>query len=228
MPPGAVAGADLLEGVDHVQPLTPSHSPDALHQAAELPQGRGRPPGEVGWGWGTPIGGARNGKPGAVRGGRVTWTYDGGGVRAGAQGCGNSGSGALGGHGGALGSGSGASQRLRRSGAARSLRAGGGSDARGGERERRRRRDEASLPGALSQSGGGGGTWGASSGAAWYWGGRSAPLSTDLPRRGGAPGEVDAAAVVAGGTGRVVVPAGDGPGASSRATLTTCSCWPTP
>ena len=44
------------------------------------------------------------------------------------------------------------------------------------------------------------GPCGASRGAAWYWGGGvSLPPSMDLPRRSGAPGEVDAAAVAAGG-----------------------------
>ena len=45
---GGGAGEDFLEGVDHVHPLTPSRSPGPLHPAAELPQGGGRPPGEVG------------------------------------------------------------------------------------------------------------------------------------------------------------------------------------
>ena len=74
----------------------------------------------------------------------------------------------------------------------------------GGEQERRRLRDRAASFGESGQSGGVGGSWGASRGAAWYWGG--GPLSSvDLQRRG-------AAAVAAGGTGRLTVPAGAGPG----------------
>ena len=44
------AGADLLEVVDRVHPLTTFRSPGPLHPAAELPQGVGRLPGEVGGG----------------------------------------------------------------------------------------------------------------------------------------------------------------------------------
>ena len=47
---GRDAGADLLEGVHHVHPFLPSCSPGQLHPAAELLQGGGRPPGEVGGG----------------------------------------------------------------------------------------------------------------------------------------------------------------------------------
>ena len=46
------AGADLLKGVHHVHPFAPSRSPGPLHPAAELLQGGGRPPGEVGGGLG--------------------------------------------------------------------------------------------------------------------------------------------------------------------------------
>ena len=49
---GVGAGADVLEGVHHVHPFSPSRSPGPLHQAAELLQGGGRPPGEVGGGLG--------------------------------------------------------------------------------------------------------------------------------------------------------------------------------
>ena len=49
---GGGAGADLLEGVHHVHPFSPSRFPGPLHPAAELPQGGGRPPGEVGGGLG--------------------------------------------------------------------------------------------------------------------------------------------------------------------------------
>ena len=49
---GGGRGADLLGGVHHVHPFSPSRSPGPLHPAAELPQGRGRPPGEVGGGLG--------------------------------------------------------------------------------------------------------------------------------------------------------------------------------
>ena len=49
---GGSAGADLLEGVHHVHPFSPSRSPGSLHPAAELPQGGGRPPGELGGGLG--------------------------------------------------------------------------------------------------------------------------------------------------------------------------------
>ena len=76
-------GADVvfLRSVEGVTPFTPSRSPAPLHPAAELPQGGGRPRGEVGggqgrgrapssrsrsgsdggWGWGMRIGGAGNG-----------------------------------------------------------------------------------------------------------------------------------------------------------------------
>ena len=65
---GGDAGADLLEGLDHVHPLTPSCSPGRLHPAAELPQGGYRPPGETGGGKGG--GGLRAQGPGpaAARG----------------------------------------------------------------------------------------------------------------------------------------------------------------
>ena len=49
---GGGAGADLLEGVHHVHPISPSRSPGPLHPAAELLQSGGRPPGEVGGGLG--------------------------------------------------------------------------------------------------------------------------------------------------------------------------------
>ena len=49
----AAASADLLEGVHHVHPFAPSRAPAQLHPAAELLQGGGRPPDEVGGGaWG--------------------------------------------------------------------------------------------------------------------------------------------------------------------------------
>ena len=49
---GWAAAADLLEGVHHLHPFSPSRSPGQLHPAAELLQSRGRPPGEVGGGLG--------------------------------------------------------------------------------------------------------------------------------------------------------------------------------
>ena len=49
---GGGAGADLLEGVHHVHPFSPSRSSSPLHPAAELLQGGGRPPGELGGGLG--------------------------------------------------------------------------------------------------------------------------------------------------------------------------------
>ena len=49
---GGGTGADLLEGVHHVHSFSPSRSPGKLHPAADLPQGRGRPPSEVGGGLG--------------------------------------------------------------------------------------------------------------------------------------------------------------------------------
>ena len=49
---GRGAGADPLEGVDHVHPGTLFRSPGSLHQAVELPQGGMRPPGQVGGGHG--------------------------------------------------------------------------------------------------------------------------------------------------------------------------------
>ena len=61
---GGGAGADLLEGVHHVQPFSPSRSPGPLHPPAELPQGRGRKPGEVDGGLGA--GGLRARGPGAA------------------------------------------------------------------------------------------------------------------------------------------------------------------
>ena len=75
----------------------------------------------------------------------------------------------------------------------------------GGERERRHSRDRASSRGAPGQSGG----VSRSSGASVVppgteGGGGSPPPSMDLPRRG-------AAAVAAGGTGRVTAPAWGGP-----------------
>ena len=81
----------------------------------------------------------------------------------------------------------------------------------GGERERRCLRDRA-LSLESDQSGGIGRSWGASRGAAWYsggGGGGSHPPSIDPPRRG-------ALAVAAGGTGRVTVPGGVGPGGPLR------------
>ena len=117
------------------------------------------------------------------------------------------------GHGGASGSRSGASEQVRRDGATVSVRAGGGSVARGGSRSAvvcgmgaRRRASWASQEASVGPGGphvvppGAGG------------GGGSPPLSMDLPRRAVAPGEVDVAAVVAGGTGPMVVPGRGGPG----------------
>ena len=49
---GGGAAVDLLEGVHHVHPFSPSRSPGPLHPAAELPQGGGRPTDEVGGGLG--------------------------------------------------------------------------------------------------------------------------------------------------------------------------------
>ena len=46
-----VAGADLLEGVHHVHPLSPSRSPGPLQPAAELPQGGDRPPDQLEGAW---------------------------------------------------------------------------------------------------------------------------------------------------------------------------------
>ena len=65
---GGGAGADLLEGVHHVHPFSPSRSPGPLHTAAELLQGGGRPPGEVGRGLGGE--GLRARGPGVAGGGR--------------------------------------------------------------------------------------------------------------------------------------------------------------
>ena len=65
---GGAAGADLPEGVHHVPPFSPSRSPGPLHPAAELLQGGGRPPGEVGGGLGG--GGVRARGPGAAEGER--------------------------------------------------------------------------------------------------------------------------------------------------------------
>ena len=44
---GGGAGAHLLEGMHHVQPILPSRSPGPLHPAAEFLQSGCRPPGEV-------------------------------------------------------------------------------------------------------------------------------------------------------------------------------------
>ena len=49
---GGDAGAHLLEGVHHVHPFSPSHSPGPLPPTPELLQSGGRPPGEVGRGLG--------------------------------------------------------------------------------------------------------------------------------------------------------------------------------
>ena len=65
---GGGAGADLLEGVHHVHPFSPSRSPGPLHPAAELLQSGGRPPGEVGGGLGG--GGVRARGAGVAGGGR--------------------------------------------------------------------------------------------------------------------------------------------------------------
>ena len=65
---GGGAGADLLEGVHHVHPFSPSRSPGSLHPTAELLQSGGRPPGEVGGGLGG--GGVRARGPGVAGGGR--------------------------------------------------------------------------------------------------------------------------------------------------------------
>ena len=86
---GGGAGKDFLEGVEALAPLSPARSPCPLHQAAELPQGRGGPPGEVGggvwrwalslgswsgrgrgWGLGMRVDGMGSGRRGAVRRGR--------------------------------------------------------------------------------------------------------------------------------------------------------------
>ena len=151
-----------------------------------------------GWGWGTRISGAGNGKRGAVCGGRGTGTWDGCGVRVGARGSGSGGSGALGGCGGASGSRSGASERVRRRGAVGSVRAGGGCAARGGSGSAvvvgTGPRCEAS-PASQEASAGPGAPRVVLPGTG---GGVSPPPSVDLPRRG-------AAAVAAGGTGRVAV-----------------------
>ena len=61
---GGDAGEDFLESVGGVTPFTPSRSPCPLYPADELPQGRGRPPGEVGGGQGG--GGLRARCPGAA------------------------------------------------------------------------------------------------------------------------------------------------------------------
>ena len=89
---GGGAGEDFLQRVEGVTPFTPLRFPGPLHPAAEIPQGGGRPPGELredqgggrgprsrswsggdgGWEWRMRIGGAGNWKRGAVtgRGGR--------------------------------------------------------------------------------------------------------------------------------------------------------------
>ena len=69
------AGAHLLEGMHHVQPILPSLSPGPLHPAAELLQSGGRPPGEVGGG----LGGGRGLCPGSWSGGGRKSTCGGGG-----------------------------------------------------------------------------------------------------------------------------------------------------
>ena len=129
-----------------------SRSPSPPHPASELLQGGERPPGEGdggqgrgglrswsgsggGWGCGTRIGGAENGKHGAVRGGREMGTCDDSGARGGARGSGSSGSNALGSCGGASGSESGARGawgRVRRGGIVGSRKAVGGSVLRAG------------------------------------------------------------------------------------------------
>ena len=63
---GGGASADLLEGVHHVHPFSPSRSSGPLRPEAELLQGR--PPGEPGGGLGG--GGVRDGGPGVAGGGR--------------------------------------------------------------------------------------------------------------------------------------------------------------
>ena len=61
---GWVAGADLLAGVQHMHPLSPSRSPNPPQPAAELPQGGGIPPDEAGGGQGG--GGLRARGPGVA------------------------------------------------------------------------------------------------------------------------------------------------------------------
>ena len=56
-------GEGFIEGVEAVAPLSPACSPCPTHPAAELPQGGGEPPGEVGGGVG---GGLRAWGPGAA------------------------------------------------------------------------------------------------------------------------------------------------------------------
>ena len=100
---GGGACADLLEGVHHVHPFSPSRSPGPLHPAAELLQSVGRQPGGVGGG----LGGGRGPSSRSWSGGRRTWTCGGGG-RGGAWG---SGSGGGGGWGWRTGTGDGGSGR---------------------------------------------------------------------------------------------------------------------
>ena len=158
-------------------------------------------------GWGSRTGGGGNGKPDGARGGRGWWKWGGAGARGGTWGSRSGGSRPLGGCGGALGSGSGASGWMRQGGGVGSVSAGGGCAVRG-ESETPRLRDRASSL-ESGKSGGVGGSLGASRGAAWYWGGGGRPLpSIDPPRRG-------AVAAPAGGTGRVTVPGGVGPGKMS-------------
>ena len=98
------AGADLLEGVHHVHPFSPSRSPGPLHPAAEFRQGRGRPPVEVGGSLGgggsssrswTRTGCEGNGKFGGAWGGG-SWTWDGAGGRRGVRRSGSGGGGGWG------------------------------------------------------------------------------------------------------------------------------------
>ena len=161
--------------------------------------------GSGGWGWGSRTGRGGNGKPGGARGGRGRWPWGGSGACGGSWGIGSGGSGAPGGRGGALGSGSGAGWWLRRGGRVESVSAGGECAVRGGSGSaavcgtRPRRSSRASQEVSARP-------WGASRGAAWYLGGGGGhPPSIDPPRRG-------AVAAAAGGTGRVTVPGGVGPG----------------
>ena len=161
------------------------------------------------WGSGPRTGGGGKGKPGGARGGRGWWTWGGGGVGGGAWGSGSGGSGAPEGRGGALGSGSVASEWLRGGGGVGSVSAGGGCAVLGGSGSAAvcRTRPRCSSRANQEVSAAHGGPRGAPPGTGG--GGGSPPPSLDPPRRG-------AAAAVAGGTGRVTVPGGVGPGGPLR------------